>query len=126
VLASPLPRSFLRALGHLPVHLDPLEETGKGRHRPYARIVLDEKFWPQQGAQDTMAPCVVIGRIGCGTRCGQNGTEIALGRKNWLFAGSDSGGERAAAIYSLIPTLPGSDDKLLIWLASGDGLLATW
>lgn len=29
---------------------------------------------------------------------------VALGRKNWLFAGSDSGGERAAAIYSLIET----------------------
>ena len=29
---------------------------------------------------------------------------IALGRKNYLFAGSDTGGERAAAIYSLIET----------------------
>jgi len=29
---------------------------------------------------------------------------IALGRKNYLFAGSHSGGERAAAIYSLIGT----------------------
>ena len=27
---------------------------------------------------------------------------VALGRKNYLFAGSDSGGDRAAAIYSLI------------------------
>jgi transposase len=27
---------------------------------------------------------------------------IAIGRKNWLFAGSDRGGERAAAMYSLI------------------------
>ena len=27
---------------------------------------------------------------------------IALGRKNFLFLGSDAGGERAAAIYSLI------------------------
>jgi hypothetical protein len=27
---------------------------------------------------------------------------VALGRKNYLFAGSHSGGERAAAIYSLI------------------------
>jgi transposase len=26
---------------------------------------------------------------------------MTLGRKNWLFAGSDSGGERAAAIYTL-------------------------
>lgn len=29
---------------------------------------------------------------------------LALGRKNFLFAGSDSGGERAAAIYTLIGT----------------------
>jgi transposase len=29
---------------------------------------------------------------------------IALGRKNYLFAGSDAGGQRAAAIYSLIET----------------------
>lgn len=29
---------------------------------------------------------------------------IALGRKNYLFAGSDSGGLRAAAIYSLVET----------------------
>jgi len=27
---------------------------------------------------------------------------VALGRKNYLFAGSDAGGKRAAAIYSLI------------------------
>jgi hypothetical protein len=29
---------------------------------------------------------------------------VALGRKNYLFAGSDAGGERAAAMYSLIGT----------------------
>jgi transposase len=29
---------------------------------------------------------------------------IAVGRKNWLFAGSKAGGERAAAIYSVIET----------------------
>lgn len=29
---------------------------------------------------------------------------IALGRKNWLFAGSDTGGQRAAAVCSLIET----------------------
>ena len=28
----------------------------------------------------------------------------ALGRKNWLFCGSDSGGERAAAFYTLVRT----------------------
>jgi hypothetical protein len=29
---------------------------------------------------------------------------LTLGRKNWLFAGSDSGGERAAVFYTLIRT----------------------
>jgi hypothetical protein len=29
---------------------------------------------------------------------------VALGRKNWLFAGSDAGGERAAIFYTLIRT----------------------
>jgi hypothetical protein len=29
---------------------------------------------------------------------------VVIGRKNYLFAGSDSGGERAASIYSLIGT----------------------
>lgn len=29
---------------------------------------------------------------------------VAIGRKNWLFAGSRAGGERAAAIYSVIET----------------------
>ena len=29
---------------------------------------------------------------------------VALGRKNYLFAGSDAGGERAAAIYGLLGT----------------------
>jgi transposase len=27
---------------------------------------------------------------------------VAVGRKNWLFAGSPAGGERAAVLYSLI------------------------
>ena len=29
---------------------------------------------------------------------------LALGRRNWTFAGSDAGGQRAAAVYSLIET----------------------
>jgi hypothetical protein len=32
-------------------------------------------------------------------RYGQNGRVIALGRKSWLFCGSDRGGERAAADF---------------------------
>jgi transposase len=41
---------------------------------------------------------------------------VALGRKNFLFAGSDSGGERAAAMYSLIGSakLNGLDPELYL------------
>jgi transposase len=42
---------------------------------------------------------------------------VAVGRKAWLFAGSDRGGERAAAVYTLINTakLNGVDPEA--WLA---------
>jgi transposase len=42
---------------------------------------------------------------------------VAVGRKNWTFAGSNRGGERAAAIYTLIETakLNGVDPQA--WLA---------
>jgi transposase len=42
---------------------------------------------------------------------------IALGRKAWLFAGSDRGGERAAAMYSLIVTAKLNDVDPRTWLA---------
>ena len=42
---------------------------------------------------------------------------IALGRKAWLFAGSDQGGERAAAMYSLIITCKLNDVDPRAWLA---------
>jgi transposase len=42
---------------------------------------------------------------------------IALGRKSWLFAGSDRGGERAAAMYTLIQTARLNDVDPQAWLA---------
>jgi hypothetical protein len=42
---------------------------------------------------------------------------VAIGRKAWLFAGSDRGGERAAAIYSLIVTARLNDVDPRAWLA---------
>jgi transposase len=41
---------------------------------------------------------------------------IAVGRKNWTFAGSDEGGRRAAAIYTLIETAKLSDIDPQAWL----------
>jgi transposase len=42
---------------------------------------------------------------------------IALGRKSWLFAGSDRGGHRAAAMYSLIVTAKMNNIAPQAWLA---------
>jgi transposase len=43
--------------------------------------------------------------------------DVALGRRAWLFAGSDRGGERAAAIYSLIATAKLNAIDPQAWLA---------
>jgi transposase len=42
---------------------------------------------------------------------------IALGRKSWLFAGSDRGGQRAAVMYSLIVTAKMNNVDPQAWLA---------
>ncbi len=42
---------------------------------------------------------------------------IALGRRSWLFCGSDRGGQRAAVIYSLIVTARMNDVDPQAWLA---------
>ena len=42
---------------------------------------------------------------------------IALGRKSWLFAGSDRGGQRAAFMYTLIGTAKLCDIDPQAWLA---------
>jgi len=58
------------------------------------------------------------GRICLTNNCAERNLRgVALGRKSWLFAGSDRGGERAAVIYTLIVTakLNGVDPQA--WLA---------
>ena len=49
---------------------------------------------------------------------------IALGRKSWLFAGSDRGGERAAVMYTLIATAKLNDVDPQAWLADVLGRIA--
>src|SRR2546430_996321 len=42
---------------------------------------------------------------------------IAIGRRAWLFAGSDRGGERAATMFTLIETAKLNDVDPQAWLA---------
>jgi len=58
------------------------------------------------------------GRVCLSNNAAERGLRgIALGRKSWLFAGSDRGGERAAAMYSLIVTAKLNDIDPQAWLA---------
>jgi transposase len=58
------------------------------------------------------------GRICMSNNAAERGLRgIALGRKSWLFAGSDRGGERAAAMYSLIVTAKMNNIDAQAWLA---------
>jgi transposase len=56
-----------------------------------------------------------------GRRCMSNNAAelraIAVGRRNWTFAGSDEGGQRAAALYTLIATAKLNDVDPQAWLA---------
>ncbi len=58
------------------------------------------------------------GRVCLSNNAAERGLRgIALGRKSWLFAGSDRGGMRAAAMYSLIVTAKMNDIDPQAWLA---------
>ena len=48
---------------------------------------------------------------------------VAVGRRNWTFAGSDEGGRRAAAIYTLVQTCRLNDVDPQAWLADVLGRL---
>jgi transposase len=58
------------------------------------------------------------GRICLSNNAAERGLRgIALGRKSWLFCGSDRGGERAAVMYSIIVTAKMNDIDPQAWLA---------
>jgi transposase len=58
------------------------------------------------------------GRVCLSNNAAERGLRgIALGRKSWLFCGSDRGGRRAAAMYSLIVTAKMNGVDPQVWLA---------
>ncbi|WP_294541509.1 IS66 family transposase [uncultured Rhodoblastus sp.] len=58
------------------------------------------------------------GRVCLSNNAAERGLRgIALGRKSWLFCGSDRGGERAAAMYSLIISCKMNGVDPQAWLA---------
>jgi transposase len=67
---------------------------------------------------DTFARFIADGRICLTNNAAERALRgIALGRKSWLFAGSDRGGERAAVMYTLIQTARLNNVDPQAWLA---------
>jgi transposase len=66
------------------------------------------------------------GRVCLSNNAAERGLRgITLGRKSWLFCGSDRGGRRAAAMYSLIVTARMNGIDPQTWLADAIARIAT-
>jgi transposase len=115
----------------------PAAERLAARREHSAPLVLELQTWMQQerarlSRHDEVAKAIdyMLKRWAAFTRflddgricLSNNAAEralrgIALGRRSWLFAGSDRGGQRAAKMYSLIVTARMNDVDPQAWLA---------
>jgi transposase len=114
--SSPVAREALHRIGALYA----VEEPIRGRPPDERRAVRQTQSKPlvdslRQWFETTVAIRYALSRWDALTRYIEDGhieidnnaaerflRGVALGRKNYLFAGSDAGGDRAATIYSLI------------------------
>jgi len=70
-----------------------------------AKSALAEAFRYTLKRREALSRFLADGRLEVDNNRAENTLRgIALGRKNWTFAGSNAGGERAAAIYTIIET----------------------
>ena len=127
--ASPVAREALERIGALyaveaDIRGQPPDERRRVRQARAGPLIDDLRAWldvtlPKLSGKSDLAAAIRYARSRWPALCryrddgnleiDNNAAEralraVALGRKNWLFAGSDAGGSRAAAIYSLIET----------------------
>jgi transposase len=127
--ASPIAETALAKIGELyAIEVDlrghPAEERAAQRQARAGPLLIEFHAWLHASlaslskkSELALAIRYALSRWGALTRYRDDGRlEIdnnaaeralrgcALGRKNWLFAGADSGGERAAAMYTLLGT----------------------
>lgn len=104
-------RHAVPALSALKAWLDKLRPTILGNSGTANAIDYTLRRWPSliRYADD--------GRYPIDNNPAENAIRpIALGRKNWLFAGSESAGKRAAAIMSLLATAKANGHEPYAWL----------
>lgn len=87
--------------------------------RASARSPLAEALRYSVKLKDQLLAYTEDGRLEIDNNPAENALRgICLGRKNWLFAGADCGGERAAAMYSLLETAKLNGINPQAWLAN--------
>ncbi len=70
-----------------------------------AKSALAEAFRYTLKRHEALSRFLTDGRLEADNNIAENALRaIALGRKNYLFAGADTGGERAAALYTIVQT----------------------
>lgn len=90
-----------------------IERARLSRHAPVAKA-MDYMLTRWDG----FARFLTDGRICLTNNAAERALRgIALGRKSWLFCGSDRGGQRAALLYGLIVTAKMNDVDPQAWLA---------
>lgn len=92
------------------------ERARMSKHNPVAKAInymLDEK-----GRWEAFTTFLENGRLCLTNNAAERALRgIALGRKSWLFAGSERGGDRAAFMYTLIVSAKMNDIDPQAWMA---------
>ncbi|GES53783.1 transposase [Rhizobium dioscoreae] len=93
-----------------------VQRSQMSKHNPVAKAI--NYMFEKDGRWDAFTRFLDDGRLCMSNNAAERALRgIALGRKAWLFAGSQRGGERAAFMYSLIVTAKMNDIDPQAWLA---------
>ena len=91
------------------------ERATMSRHNPVAKAIA---YMFKADRWEAFTRFLEDGRICLTNNAAERALRgVALGRKSWLFAGSERGGDRAAFMYSLIVTAKMNDIDPQAWLA---------
>lgn len=93
------------------------ERSQMYRHNPVAKAI--DYMFEKPGRWEAFTRFLDDGRICMTNNAAERAPRgVALGRKAWLFAGSERGGDRAAFMYTLIVTAKLNDIDPQAWLAN--------
>jgi transposase len=82
------------------------EWAGETRGKLSAKSGLADAFRYTIKRRDALTRFITDGRLEADNNIAENAMRgVALGRKNYLFAGSDTGGDRAASMYTIMQTV---------------------